>query len=260
MEVSLGKIVPVSRFLAAFALSAAVAINAPASAETRESYLERLSDICAVECMQPRQLLRAARKRGRGDKNDVAVIIDIAEVTLWNGKYLLHSELPASTLNIGLNNAIGRELGNHLGNRTPRASRPETGANTIVIEMDEATFFDLLNVPTPQEQAAQAKNTTASAGEDGEIIVERDRRRMFTRPTLNKLRSTFRNRRIVVRGTPRLDIVFTGARRDFRRKKLFIELDNADDLAVLPRYDDDGEPILDGPLEGLRAAYTAPTE
>lgn len=256
-EVAVRKTVATSSILAGLALTA----TAPASAETRESYLERLEDICAVDCMQPRQLLRAARKRGRGATDDVAVIFDVAEVTLWNGKYLLHSNLPASNLNIGLGNAFGSELGNRLGNRTPRASRPETGANTIVIEMDEATFFDLLNVPNPQEQAAlmKAQKSATSANED-EIIVERDRRRKFTKPTLNKLRSTFRNRRIVVRGTPRLDIVWTGGRRDFRRKKLFVELDNADDLAVLPRYDDDGEPIFDGPLEGLRAAYSKPAK
>lgn len=232
-----------SRFVIAAAVLSAFFIAPPASAETRETYLERLKDICAAECMEPRDLLRTARKRERNAEQDVAAVIDVAEVTLWNGKYMLHSSL------------ADRAFDTALGSHTPLLSRPVLGPNAIVIEMDEATFFDLLNVPTPQEQAAM----NAQARKDGGIIVERDRTRNFTKPTLGNLRSMFRNRRIVVRGQPRLEAAFVGARRDYRRQKLFIEVDGASDLAFLPRYDKNGEPIFDGPLEGLRAAYQ-PTE
>ena len=60
-----------------------------------------------------------------------------------------------------------------------------------------------------------------------------------------------------MRGTPRLEAVFVGARVDHRRPKLFVAVDNAAKLALLPRYDEKGEPIFDGPLESLRADYGA---
>jgi len=224
--------------LAAAALTA-VFIPNPVSAEARESYLERLRMICEPGCLGPRDLLRSVRKRGGGADQDVAAVINVAAVSVWNGKYMLHSGQGDQAFDTAL------------GSQTPLQSRPVTGPDTVVVEMDEATFFDLLNVPTPQEQAAMR----AKAGREGGIIVERDRSRNFTKPTLNSLRSMFRNRSIVVRGQPRLEAVFVGARKDYRRKKVFIALDGASDLVFLPRYDRNGEPILDGPLEGLREAY-----
>lgn len=224
--------------LVAAALTAVFTPNA-VSAEARESYLERLRTICEPGCMGARDLLRSVRKRDRAADQDVAAIINVADVSVWNGKYMLHS---------GVGDQVFETLP---GSQTPLASRPIAGHNTIVVELDEATFFDLLNVPTPQEQAAMRAQ---SEREDG-IVVERDRSRNFTKPTLNSLRSTFRNRRIVVRGQPRLEAVFVGARKDYRRKKVFIAVDDASDLVFLPRYDSSGEPILDGPLEGLREAY-----
>jgi hypothetical protein len=169
----------------------------------------------------------------------VALIIDVGEVTMWNGMYMLHGNQADTISNPAL------------GSRTPMQHRPVTAPNTIVIELDEDTFFALLEIPTPSEQAAMLDEVGSGDG----ILVDRDRRRNYTRPTLGQLRSTFRNRRIVVRGQPRLEVAFVGARRDFRRKKLFVEVDNADHLAFLPRYDKDGEPIFDGPLEGLADDY-----
>ncbi|WP_143736700.1 hypothetical protein [Erythrobacter dokdonensis] len=228
-------------FLLAGAMVAALPVSLPAAAETREAYLESLRMICAPGCKGPRDLLRSARKEGRGGDQDIAGIIDVADVSMWNGKYMLHSDIPDAL------------FGPRAGSQTPLSLQPLTEPNIIVIEMDEATFFNLLNVPTPQEQAAMQ----AESERNGGIVVERDRRRNLTKPTLATLRTMFRNRRVVVRGKPRLEAVFVGARRDFRRKKLFIELDDAGDLAFLPRYDRNGEPIFDGPLEGLRTAYAA---
>ena len=226
----------------------ALAAQPSAAAENRDAYLERLREICAADCMEPRDALRAVRRQGRGATEDVALIMDVADVTMWDDKYLLHTELPQA---FDLDPEL---LGNPgFGSRTPALSRPVTAPNTIVVELDEDTFFALLNVPTPREQAAMK----AAQGKEEGIIVKRDRPRNFTRPNLAQLRDAFRNRRIVVRGTPRLETVFVGARLDHRRPKLFVEVDNAAELAFLPRYDKDGEPIFDGPLESLRADYGA---
>ena len=226
----------------------ALFVPSPAAAESREAYLERLREICAAQCLEPRDALREARRNGRGASEDVALIMDVADVTMWDDKYLLHTDLPqVFDLDPEL---LGTE---GFGSNTPALSRPMTGPNTIVVELDEDTFFALLNVPTPKEQAAMQ----AAQGKDEGIIVKRDRGRLLSRPTLAQLRDVFRNRRIVVRGTPRLEAVFVGARLDHRRPKLFVEVNNAAHLAVLPRYDKKGEPILDGPLESLRADYGA---
>lgn len=236
-----------ARYVLAAVLTAFL-VPSPAAAETREAYLERLREICAADCLEPRDALRAARRNGRSASEDVAVIMDVADVTIWNGKYLLHSQMLQS---FALDQLL-LDNGN-LGSGSPSHARPITSPNTIVVELDEDTFFSLLNIPTPREQAATESAQSNSEG----IIVERDRQRRFTRPTLAKLREMFRNRRIVVRGSPRLEAVFVGARIDRRRPKLFVEVDNVAHLAVLPRYDNQGEPIFDGPLEGLRDDYGA---
>ena len=64
-------------------------------------------------------------------------------------------------------------------------------------------------------------------------------------PTLASLKSRLLNRRVVVRGNFRLTPVWNGGRLDYRRKQVTLELDNSDDMVVLPRYDEDGEPIAD---------------
>jgi hypothetical protein len=125
---------------------------------------------------------------------------------------------------------------------------PISDRNNILIEMDERTLFDLLNVPQAPDPA---DGSDAPIARDDAIIVEGDRTRDFIKPSLAALKTMFRNRRIVVRGTPRLDVLFAGARRDRRYKQVTLMLGHADDLVMLPRYDDEGNPILDGPLEGL---------
>ncbi|MEM1196890.1 MAG: hypothetical protein AAGH57_12360 [Pseudomonadota bacterium] len=208
------------------------AAPAPAAAETFEEYTARLHDICAVECMYPRDMIRKARRRDKDDESDMAVMVDIYDVSRWNDLYMLHTR-PRSLL--------------YPGQRTPNSLRPELFPNGVAIELDEATFFDLLDVPVPG--SAASKN--GYVDQEGNIIVERDRDMFFSRPTLRKLRSMFRNRRILARGQPRLVAGFTNGRRDFARKRVFLRVDNADDLAVLPRFDKDGEPIFDGPLASV---------
>jgi hypothetical protein len=209
-------------------------IAAAETRETREAYLDRLRDVCSVQCMQPRELLREARKRDWGaarveEAGDMAGIVDIVDVSRWNDKYLLLTALPQ-----GPQFDFSSQL-------TPLSQRPVTMPNALVIELDEATFFDLMRVPVPGSAKARGPRVDA----EGNIIVERDRDLKFSRPTLNALRDTFRNRRIVVRGTPRLEAVFDGGRVNHAEKKLFLMVDNADDLVLLPRFDENGEPILD---------------
>jgi len=210
------------------------------SAETRKAYLERLSEICSVGCLQPKDLLSAVRKQKSKAGADVAVIMDVRSVSLWNGKYLLHSDAPAENSS------------DALGIGAPPSRRPISRPETIVVEMDEDIFFDFLNL---NDQSGQDVRQ-AIVSEESEIVVEGERDRDFEGPSFAALREALRNRRIVVRGKRRLEVAFVGARKDFRRKKLFIELDDSEDLAMLPRYNKQGEPIFDGPLESLRPAYS----
>jgi len=219
----------------------ALIVPLSATGETRESYLERLRVICEVECMQPRELLRAARARASQDKADIAIIMDVGSVSVWGDMYLLHSQAPPQVGNASL------------GNRMLPSRRPNTRPNSIVVEMNEDTFFDLLNLEGQEAQVVKEDMVS----EEGEIIVQGDADRELERRTFARLRMMFRNRRIVARGRQRLEVAFVGARRDFRRTKLFIELDEADNLAVLPRYDRNGTPVFDGPLAGLREAYVS---
>ena len=220
------------------AISAAIPAATPAAAsETRAAYLDRMRAICEPGCMQPRQLLRAARKLSPGEAPDMAAIIDIGDVAVRGDKYVLMQLAP------NLYDMTELDFGMPHLDQSPISDR-----NNILIEMDEATLFDLLNMP----QAPVATSAPPSPnGGDEAIIVEGDRSREFVKPSLATLKAMFRNRRIVVRGTPRLDVIFAGARRDRRHKQLTLMLAHADDLVMLPRYDDKGEPILEGPLAGL---------
>lgn len=209
---------------------------AAGQAETYQQYLQRLDEICSTECLQPRDVLRTVRKREADERTstpqlDVAAILDIASVAQWNGKFLLL----ADTTNLADFNALGQ--------RTPGRFRPVTQPNQIVVEMDRETFFDLLNLPMPGDEPA--------IDEAGNIIVSQDRFRNFSEPTLAKLRTMFRNRRIVVRGEPRLEVPFIGGRRTFREKKVFLQLESPDDLVILPRYDREGQPVPGGEFEGF---------
>lgn len=216
-------------------LAGAFALPLPAaSQEIRESYLARMRTICEIECLQPKQLLRTARKLRPGEEREMAAILDIADVTKRGDKYILLQQTP------NLYDMTEFDFGMPQLDQSRMSDR-----NNISIEMDEQTLFDLLNLPQVSEGPG------ARADRASGIIVEGDRDRKFVKPSLATLRAAFRNRRIVVRGMPRLDIGFAGARRDRKNKQLTLMLRNADDLALLPRYDSDGNPILDGPLAGL---------
>lgn len=222
--------------LIASALVASAAWSTPAWAENREEYLERLGEICAVDCMIPRDLVRAARKRDKEDSSDMAVMMDIFEVTRWNDKYLLYANAWTNFF---------------VAPRTPLSLRPELIPTSIVLELDEPTFFDILDVPAPGSPTSNEPYIDRA----GNIIVQRDRDMHFSRPTLLKLRSMFRNRRVLARGVPRLVVGFVGGRRDFKNKKVFLQVTDREDLAILPRFDKNGEPIFDGPLASLAADY-----
>ena len=212
----------------------------PVSSETRDEYLSRLRDVCEVGCMQPRELLRTARKRGSAELGEMAGILDIKHVSYEGGKYRLHTTDPERL--------DRRDAGFDFGMAEYR--QPELiDPSDIMVEIDEQTLLDLFNVP------ASASAGARGAGDDGEILVEGDTEREVARPTLGDLRSRFYNRRIVVRGSPRLETVFIGARRDPRRKQLTLQLTNADDLVVLPRFDEEGRPQFDEREQGLKEFY-----
>lgn len=202
--------------------------------ETREEYFDRLRYVCEADCMQPRTLLRTARKNGRGASDDIAGVLDVLSVSEWNGKYLLHT----GSVNRTDAGDFMLQGVNRVGQLTPFSFRPVFDPDIIVVELDRQTFFDLLNVPVP----GTGRSGAPVIDEDGNIIVSQDRFAKFSKPTLRNLRSAFRNRRIVVRGAPRLEVTFNGGVRDFRRKKLFIEVNDPEDLVLLPRFDKDGNP------------------
>ena len=223
------------RFMLFGFLAGAALLLAPTSsavAEPYESWLARLKAICASDCLAPRPLLRAVRFGDREQDSHVAAVLPIGFVGRWNGKFLLVA-------------GRGPSAFNKIGQRAPLTYRPVTGPDEIVVEMEPDVFFDLLNVPVP----GTVQQGEAYVDENGDIVVARDRMRYFSKPTLRKLRSMFRDRVIVVRGQPRLEVAFDGAVRDRRRKKLFIELTRAEDIVSLPRFDKNGEAIVDGEFE-----------
>jgi hypothetical protein len=230
-----------------FASLAAIGLSFPAtvSAEPYQEYLSRLRDICSVDCLQPRQFQRTARKRGSADEGDMALIMDVVEVRRVGNKFELYNidtqnnalvdvELLGSA---GINTSSSNGVGG-----LPRGRQTARHPNVIVIEIDETAMYDLLNAGL---QASGLANPDDLASEpEGGIIVGGDAEREVVAPSLAEMRSYFRNRRVVVRGQPRLEAVFIGARRDFRRKQVTLEVDNAGFVALLPRYDKNGEPVL----------------
>ena len=225
-------------FLFASALLAMLAQPQPAAAsETREAYLDRMRAVCEAGCLQPKQLLRTARKLPPGETPEMAAVIDIGDVAVRGDKYLLMQMTP------NLYDMTELDFGMPHLDQSPISDR-----NNILIEMDAQTLFDLLNLP--QETGPSPSGIAGREGGAG-IVVDGDPDRKFVKPSLAAIKAMFRNRRIVVRGTPRLEVLFAGARRDRRLKQLTLMLANADDLVLLPRYDGDGEPIFEGPLAGL---------
>ncbi|MEQ8411184.1 MAG: hypothetical protein RIB52_06490 [Erythrobacter sp.] len=219
-----------------------VAALAQSQPESRESYLARLRDVCAPGCLPPRETLRSARKRRASETGEIAAILDIREVSREGDSFRLHTMAPVE--------ADYFDMQQFDFGMPQTRSRPLTSVNDIIVAFDEETFADLLDFPQrPREVSAGGEAT----GPNGDIVVEGERGETAERPTLEALRNLLRGRRIAVRGEPVLTPVFVGARRDFRRKRLTIELGNADDLVMLPRYDENGKPILEGPLAGLAA-------
>lgn len=214
------------------------ALPVPAAAqEDREAYLARMRAICEIGCMQPKQLLSTARRRPANDPRELAAILDIADVDQRGDKYVLLQRTP------NLYDMSEFDFGMPQLDQSTISDR-----NNINVEMDEQTLFDLLNLPQALPPPAPGK---APRGASGDIVVEGDPERETVEPSLAELKALFRNRRIVVRGKPRLDVLFVGARLDRRNKQLTLVLGNADDIALLPRYDSDGQPVLEGPLAGL---------
>ncbi|WP_390587870.1 hypothetical protein [Erythrobacter sp. MTPC3] len=244
----------------AASLMAALA-PAQASSETREQYLDRLRAVCEADCLQPKQFQRAARKRAKSDDSDMALIMDVAYLRREGSKIELYNlNLERSILE---ERAILESAGINTSSRSgvgglPRGRGPVADPNVIVIEMDQQSVFDLLNPPDTARNTASA--SAPPIGEQGEIVVEEQLGQDLNKPTLAALRAALLNRRIVVRGKPRLEVGIVGARRDFRRKQVILELGNADDLVMLPRYDEEGNPILDGQLAGLKQTSAAQGE
>lgn len=217
-----------------------------ASAETREEYLARLKDICAVECMQPREFQRTARKRGVSNSEDMALIMDVRAVRQVGDVIQLHNiNLETSHFEVldllgsaGINTSQRNGVGG-----LPGGQKARTHPNVVAIEIDRQTLFDLLSPLLP------ADIRMADEAATGNIVVDGERDRKVKEPTLADLEAAILNRRIVVRGTPRLEVALIGARRDFRRKQAILEVDNAAEIVVLPQYDQEGNAIYGGEFD-----------
>lgn len=232
---------PLACALAAFAFTAPTT----AAAEPYEDYLSRLRDICSVDCLQPRQFQRTARKRESADEGDMALIMDVVEVRRVGNKFELYNidtqNNPLVDVEVLGSAGINTSSSNGVGG-LPRGQQTGRHPNVVVIEIDETAMYELLNAGSQTNGLIERNDD--SEGAAGDIVVDGDLEREVVEPSRAKLRSYFRNRRVVVRGKPRLDVVFVGARRDFRRKQVTLEVGNAGFVALLPRYDNDGEPIL----------------
>ncbi len=202
--------------------------------------------------MQPRPFQRAARKRGARGEEDMAVIMDVALVRRRGDRFeLLNLELQANPLqteailgSAGINTSSSNGIGG-----LPRGNNGALSPNVIVIDLDAQAFADFLNPPEKQpSQPLGSASPETRQSDEADILVEGDRQTKPKprKPTLASLRAAFLNRRIVARGTPRLEAQWVGGRKDYRRKQVTLVVDNADDLVVLPRFDGDGNPILNG--------------
>lgn len=221
----------------------------PAKAESYQEYLDRLRDICAVECLQPRRFQIAARKRSSTASEDMALIMDVAEVRQAGDKFELHNISVDSSALVELelfrSAGIDTSFRSGVGGRTrDRVNGPSP--EVVVIEIDKSTFLDILN--TGALLAGPDTAIDKGTGQGGDIVVEGDGDKRFVEPSLPRLRSYFRNRRVVVRGQPRLTPVWVGARLDRRRKQVTLVIDNAEDIALLPIFDEDGEAQVVDPL------------
>ena len=237
-----------------FATALSVAF-VPANAnlyENRNVYLEQIKDVCSVECLKPREFRKKARKQASKDNADLAVMMDVRSIRRDGDKFVLLSlDLTRSDLEtLAVLGAAGIDTSGRTGvGGLPRGDQAGTHPDMIVIEIDAQAVTDLLRAP------AAPVALKSEEGLNGDIIVESQTERQVDRSMLAGLKTALINRRIVVRGSPRLQPTWVGGRLDYRNKQVTLEVDNADDLVMLPRYDEDGQPIFDGPLASLRADY-----
>jgi hypothetical protein len=241
-EVALEFPVKLAFLLIGIVAAASVSVPSDASAETREQYLSRLKDICAVECLKPKDFRRQARKNAKKNEKDMAILMDVRTVRRVGDRYeLLSMNLERSNLEtLAILGGAGIDTSGRTGvGGLPRNARGNTDPQLIIIELDKEVLGDFLSQP------ARTMRVSRSGSSEGKIVVEGDRSAQRFRPSLAALDAFFMNRRIVVRGRPELQATWIGGRRDFRRKQVTLKVDNADDLAVLPRYTDKGELIVD---------------
>lgn len=213
---------------------------APAFSESRDAYLTRLRSVCENGCLQPRQLLRTARKRGSGTQGELAGILDIRHVSRTGGKFYLHTSAPERLDRWDFPFEFGM---------SEYKQNAITNTGDIRVEIDKQTMMDLLHEPSATEVGAPA----VEAGAD--IVVEGLGPRESRRPGLQELHARFFARRIIIRGRPRLETVMVGGKLDRHRRQLTLQLRDADDLVVLPRFDEDGRAVFDDREEGLRRYY-----
>lgn len=235
----------------ALGLGAAILTTHPAHAapETREEYLARLRDICEVRCLQPKPFQRTARKmRTKADK-ELALIMDVAFVRRNGDRFeLFNVDLEDDPLvtqallgTAGVNIAGGNGAGG-----LPRGRYGTLSPNVIVVSLDKQTLFDLYEASQRAAKSASESAPKAPQADEDSIVVEGDPDRSIDKPTMQALRSILFKRRIVVRGTPKLTPVWVGGRLDYKNKQVTLMLDSADDLVILPRFDENGEAIVDG--------------
>ncbi|MEM7702257.1 MAG: hypothetical protein AAF251_10010 [Pseudomonadota bacterium] len=231
------------------ALAASISAPAPANSETYEGYLTRLKEICAVECLKPRDLRRKARKQSKSNPSDLAVMMDVEYIRRVGDKYqLFNRDLERSNLEtLAILGSAGIDVSGRSGaGGLPRSRGGQLTPDTVVIELDEQALSDLLNAVTAEpESVVKAKD--GSSPEDADIVVEGEAEAKTApnkiKPTMSALSGLLINRRIVVRGAPRLTPVWKGGRLDYRNKQVTLEVANVDDLVLLPRFDKEGEPV-----------------
>jgi len=230
------------------ALSTAWALPTSAAAESYEGYLTRLKEICAVECLKPRDLRRKARKQSKSNPSDLAVMMDVEYIRRVGNKYqLFNRDLERSNLEtLAILGAAGIDVSGRSGaGGLPRSRGGQLTPDTVVIELDEQALSDLLNAVTVEPEGTAAARV-ASSTKDADIVVEGEAEKTAPKkikPTMSALSGLLINRRIVVRGAPRLTPVWKGGRLDYRNKQVTLEVANIDDLVLLPRFDKAGEPV-----------------
>lgn len=235
----------------ALGLGTAALTSTPVQAEpeTREQYLARLRDICKGQCLEPKPFQRAARKVRRTEETELALIMDVAFVRREGDRYELFNidieDDPLVTQAILGSAGVNTSGSNGIGG-LPRGRYGTLSPEVIVVSLDQQTMFDLYEASQPAALSAAGTKPNAPRTDENGIVVEGDSDRTIDKPPLQALRSVIFNRRIVVRGKLRLAPVFVGGRLDHKNKQVTLMLDSADDLVILPRYDNQGEAIIDG--------------